>query len=748
MIFEQNPLRHWNRNVAAPANYADWRTRNKSFTDIAAYEGFGKEGSGATDVFLTGFGEPQRIASISVSGNLMRLLGVTPLMGRTFVEEEQWEGRSQVVILSYGLWQSAFGGDPAIVGKTITLSGRTCDIVGVMPAAFAFPGRDVQLWMPLGYSPNIFASSRRPHWLNVIARLKPGVSLPQAQQDMTAIAAQLERQYPDTNTQMGVTLEPFHDSLTGDERPALLMLLGAVAVLFVIVCANIANLQFGRAVGRTREMAIRQALGAGRARIVRQLLTESLLLSAIGGAVGVALAALGRVVLVRFAPAAVPLFTDLRLDAPVIAFSAVLCLIAPLAFGLLPALTASRGDHLNDRSESSGRGARTMRDALVACEVGLSVVLVVGAVLLVRSLIRLQEVDPGFRQAHVVAFTVPLPSARYPDAARRFIAFDGIERRLRENPSVQAAGAISTLALRGYTWTGDATVEGREPSDYERELRHESITPGYVRAIGARLIAGRLLEDTDTRDRPPVTLVNEALAKRYFRGADVVGKRITFGRPQDNNPWVTIVGVIGDVKQDGMDKAVEPEVYTPLAQQMQNPMTFVVRASADVDATVAAARRAVHDVDKDVALTSVATLKDVVQDSMGDQRFRTRLLAGFAVVALLLAALGIYGVLAYFVSQRVRELGVRLALGARPRALFLMVVGQGLKPVAAGAVCGIVGAVALTGVVKSLLFGIEPIDPPTYIVTALTLSVVAVAACAIPALRATRVDPLVALRGE
>jgi putative ABC transport system permease protein len=747
-VFESNPLKHWTKSVVAPANYADWKTQNTVFEEIAAYEGFGKEGSLASDVFLTGSGEPQSLKALSVSGNLLRMLGVPPLLGRTFVDEETFEGRSRVVVLSYALWQSLLGGDRNVIGRTLTLSGRTYDVVGVMPPAFAFPGRDVQLWMPLAYTPDTFATARRPHWLNVVARLKSGVPIERAREDMTAIAGRLERQYPDTNTQMGVRLETFHESLNGGQRPALMMLFAAVVVLFLIVCANIANLQVGRAVGRAREMSIRHALGARRGRIVRQLLTESLLVSAIGGAGGLTLAAFARMALGRFAPDVVPLFTDLRLDGPVLLFTVLLCLLAPVAFGLLPAVASSRGDRLNDRSDASPRGARSMRDVLVGCEVGLSVVLVVGAVLLVRSLIHLQEVDPGFNQEHVVAFRISLPTVRYGDAAKKFLAFDAIERRLRDSPAVQAVGATSTLVMQGFTWTGDATVEGRDPADYERELRHKSITPGYIRAVGSRLLAGRLLDESDTRERPPVTLVNQTLAARYFRGADPIGKRMTFGRPQDQNPWVTIVGVVADSKQDGLDKPVEPEVYTPLGQMMQNPLTYVVRTSGDVDSTVAWARRSVRAVDKDLPLTGVTTLTGVVQNSMGDERFRTVLLTAFAVVALLLAALGIYGVLAYFVTQRGRELGVRLALGARPRALFLMVVGQGLRPVAAGAVAGLAGAAALAGLLKSLLFAIQPIDAPTYLVTTVVLAAVAVAACAMPAFRATRVDPMVALREE
>jgi putative ABC transport system permease protein len=750
-IYETNPLRRWTRNIAAPANYADWRKRNKTFTDVAAYEQFNMNGSGAGDVFLTGFGEPQGLKALGVSGNLFQLLGARPLLGRTFTEEEQWEGRSRVAILSYGLWQSAFGGDPAIVGTSITLSGRGYDVVGVMPRTFFFPGRDVQLWTPFGYTPQLVASSRRPHWLGVIARRRPGVSFEQARDDMAAIARQLEREYPDTNTQMGVLLEPLHESYSSKPRAALLMLSGAVGLLFLIVCANIANLQLGRGVSRTRELAIRRALGAGRTRILRQLLTESLVLSIAGGAIGFGLAALAQTALTRYAATAIPLFAVVETDRTVLFFALALSLLAPVIFGIVPALSTSRSEQVTERSESASRDTRWVRHVLVAGEVALSIVLVVGAVLLLRSLSRLQDVDPGFAKEHAITFSMSLPAARYPDNAARYRAFTEIERRLREQPGVQAVGATSTLALRGFTWTGDTTLEGRAATDYERDTRHMSTTPDYFSTMGIRLLAGRALEAGDTREKPLVTLINESLARRYFPGVAagaVVGKRVAFGRPQDNQPWVTVVGVVADEKQDGMDRPAEPTLYTPLGQRMQNPLTFVVRSTLEPEAAFAAARAQVAAVDKDLALTQTSTLADVVDAATADARFRTALLAAFAGIALFLAALGIYGVLAYFVSQRSRELGIRLALGAKPASLFGMVVGQGMRPVAAGAVLGLAGAAGITTLLESLLFGVTPVDPAAYGVATAVLAAIAIAACAVPALRATRVDPLVALRDE
>jgi putative ABC transport system permease protein len=750
-IYETNPLRRWTANIASPANYWDWRKQNKSFVDIAAYEQFNLNGSGGNDVFLTGFGEPQGLKSLGVSGNLFQVLGAAPLLGRTFVEEEQWDGRARVAILSYGLWQSAFGGDPAIVGKTIALSGRGFDVVGVMPRTFFFPGRDVQLWIPFGYTAQRVLSSRRPHWLGVVARLRPEVSLEQAREDMHGVARQLEQQYPDTNTRMGVLVEPLHSTYASGTRTALLMLSGAVGLLFLIVCANIANLQLGRGVSRARELAIRRALGAGRIRILRQLLTESLVLSVAGGALGFGLAALARLALTRFAASAIPLFAIVQTDRTVLFFALALSLAAPIIFGIVPALSTSRSEQVTERSESTSRETRWLRNLLVTGEVALSIVLVVGAVLLLRSLDRLQDVDPGFTKEHAITFTMTLPSARYPDAASRYRTFMEIERRLREQPGVQAVGATSTLALRGFTWTGDTTIEGRSATDYERDTRHMSMTPSYFGAMGVRLLAGRPFDAGDTRDKPPVTIVNESMARRYFRGlaaADVVGKRISFGRPQDNAGWITIVGVVADEKQDGLDRPAEPTAYSSIGQAQQNPQTYVVRTTMNPNAAFASARAQVAAVDKDLALTQTTTLEDVVDTSMADAKFRTTLLAVFAGIALLLAALGIYGVLAYFVSQRSRELGIRLALGARPAALFRMVIGQGMRPVAVGSAIGLAGAVAVTTLMQSLLFGVTPVDPAAYLVAASALGAIAVAACVVPALRATRVDPLVALRDE
>jgi putative ABC transport system permease protein len=746
-ISEVSPLKGWTHTVVAPANLADWRARNSVFTDIAAYIGADDLGASQYQAFLSSSGDVQPLKGLGTTGNLFDVLGVRPILGRTFTWEETFEGNDRVLVLAYGTWQRLFNADPGVVGRTVTLSGRSMTVIGVMPSGFFFPNRTAQFWTPVGVKPEVFVKMRRAHWMNTVARLRPGVSLSQAREQMTAIAATLERTYPDTNTKMGVRLEPLHGIMAADARPTILMLFGAVAVLFLIVCANVASLQLGRGIGRSRELAVRRALGAARGRLVRQLLVEAFVLSTIGGTLGVALAAITPALLAQLAPTALPLFATPRIDLAVLLFAGSLVLATPLVFGLVPAVMSSRPDRLAERLESASRQTTSARDVLIAGEVGLSVVLVISASLLVRSLIRLQQVDPGFDPNQAITFKVTLPNIRYPKDADQLRAFAEIERQLRMRPGVDAVGATSTLALRGFTYTDDATVEGRGPNEIERELRHESVTPDYFRAMGIRLLAGRLLTERDGKGSN-VTLVNDALARQYFPGADPIGKRIKFGLPQDPDPWVTIVGVVADEKQDGMGKVARPEVYEPLAESTQSPMTFVVRSAVDAEAMLTAAREAVRRVDRDLALTDVTTLSDLVRESMGDERFRTLLLSGFAGVALFLAALGIYGVVAYFVTQRTRELGIRLALGARPAALFRMVIAQGTRSVTIGAVAGLVAALGIAGMMRSLLFGITPLDPATYVVAIAVLVVIALIACAIPATRATHVDPVVALRAE
>jgi putative ABC transport system permease protein len=738
-ITETNPLKNWTGVDAAPANFADWRKSSASFSGMAAYIG--------NDVFLTGEGEPQRLKAMYVTGDLFDVLGVRARLGRTLRDEETYEGKERVVVLSHGLWQSQFAGDPAVVNREIRLGGKAYAVVGVMAPEFFFPTRDVQLWLPMGVKPEMFVEQRRPHYLSVVARRAPGVSMEKTREEMAAIASRLEEAYPDTNVKMGVRLEDYHGSLAEAKRPAVLLLLAAVGVLFLVVCSNVANLQLGRAAARTHEFAVRQALGAGRGRLARQVLTESLVLSALGGALGMALASAAPFLLVRLAPTVLPGFAELRLDTAVTSFAIALTIVAPVLFALGPALGAGHASFLRDRGRTGPAGGRRLRSLLVAAETALSAVLVVGAALLGQSLLRLEAVAPGFTPRGAVAFNVTLPSLRYPKDEDAERAVNALVKRLREEASFEVVGATRKLPLSGYAYTSDATPEGRGPDDYERELRYNAITPDYLRAVGATLLRGRMLDERDGAEGDPVTIVNEALDRAYYHG-NALGRRIKFGRPTDKDPWVTIVGVVADLKQDGLGQPVRPEAYFPFAMDPSQSMAYVVRGAGSPEALVATARRVVRAFDADLTLTDVTLLDQLAASSVGDERFRTSLLGAFAAIALGLAAVGIYGVLAYSVAQRTREIGVRAALGAPRGRLFAMIVRDGLRPVLPGLVIGLPAAAAAARLAQSLLFGVTPHDPATYAVTAAALGLVAAVACVVPAARALRVDAVACLREQ
>jgi putative ABC transport system permease protein len=737
-VTETNPAKGWDAQTASPANFLDWQVRNGSFSGMAAYS----EGR----AFLTGHGEPQRLRALRSTGNLLDVLGVAPALGRGFTDEETFDAATPVVVLTHETWRSFFASDASVVGRAIQLNGVATTVIGVMPRGFFFPNRDVQVLAPLGGPRAEFAARRRPHFLDVVARLRDGVTLDAARQDLAQVGRALERTYPDTNTQMGVRLDGFHEFLAAADRPVLLVLMAAVGVLLLAVCANVANLQLGRAAARERELAIRHAIGAGRSRLVRQVLTEALVLSLVGGLAGAALAAAGQAAVVRLFPQALPAFAELRTDRGVLLFALAAGLLAPLVFAVGPALASSRVGTLRARGATASTGR--LRAVLVAAEAAACVVLVTGASLLAQSLHRLGAVAPGFAAGGALSFAVVLPQQRYPEDAPRLLAVAAIEQQLRAIPGVEAAGAAATLPLRGYTYTTDATVEGRGGDDYERELRNNFATPGYLAAVGQTLVSGRDFTDADGAKAPPVAIVNQALAHRYFRGAPALGRRFKPGRPQDPDPWVTVVGVVADARQDGLAQDVRPEAFRPMAQEPQRAVSFVVRGSVDAGALASGARAAVRGFDPELAVTDLAPLDDLVRGSLGDQRFRAVVLVAFAAAALLLAALGVYGVLAYAVVSRTREIGVRLAVGAPRGRLFAMVVRDGLRPVAAGVAVGLPLALTAAALGRSLLFGIAPADPLTYAVTVGVLGAVALAACLVPAARATRVDPLVCLRED
>jgi putative ABC transport system permease protein len=747
-LWETNPLKRWSDAPAAPANFADWQQRNHVFSVMGAYLTGGDKAGGGFDVVMTGGAQPQRLKALMCTGNLFRILEVNPLLGRTFRDEETFASAKRVAILSWQLWQARFGGAEKILGQTILLNSLPYAVIGVMPREFYFPSRGVQVWIPLGFKPAVFAEQRRPHYLDVVARLKPGVGIAEARAEMNHIASQLEREHPDNNTRMGVGLGPLQDWFTGETRPGILLLLGAVGFLLLIVCANVANLQLSRAVARSRELAIRRALGASRLQIVEQLALESLILALLGGGIGVLLVVAAKRLAASVMPS-LPGAPPFQVDVTVLLFAAGISILTAIVFGVAPAYISSGTGPLTERGGTGSRPNRRMRGVLVASEVALSVILVSGAGLFARSLQRLQEVNPGFQAGHGLTFSIELPDARYRQTSQVLQAFREIERRLRDLPQVQAVGLARTAALQGTAYTVDATVEGRGGDDYERELHRNAITTGYFTALGTPLLRGRwLMEDDEREDAPLVTLVNETLEKKYFRGQSALGKRLKFGRPKEKDPWVTVVGVVADTKQANLSAAVQPEVYAPFSKDPSSQATFVLRTSGTPESLTPAARAAVHQMDRDLVLIDVKTLAGVIEDSTQGERFRSTVLIGFAGAALLLAGLGIYGVLAYLVTLRTREIGVRIALGARTGQLMTLIVQQGMMPVLIGLSVGLASALEITKLTRTLLFGIESTDPGTYVVTIVILAVVAASACAIPALRATRVDPVIALRNE
>jgi predicted permease len=543
-LWETNPLKHWSDAPAAPANFADWQKRNHVFSAMGAYLSGGDKAGAGFDVVMTGGAEPQRLKALMCTGNLFRILDANPLLGRTFRDEETFESAKPAAILSWPLWQARFAGDANIVGQTISLDSRPYEVVGVMPREFYFPSRGVQVWIALGFKPAVFVEQRRPHYLDVVARLKPGVEIAQARAEMTNIASQLEREHPDNNTRMGVGLGPLQDWFTGETRPGILMLLGAVGFLLLIVCANVANLQLSRAVARSRELAIRRALGASRLRIVEQLAVESLVLAMLGGALGLLFVVAAKRLVLSFMPA-LPGAPPFQIDTTVLLFAFGISILTAIGFGIAPAYVSSGAGPLTERGGTGTRQNRRLRGLLVAGEVALSVILVSGAGLFGKSLQRLQQVNPGFQAGHGLMFGIELPPALYPRASQALQAFREIERRLRDLPQVKAVGLARAAALQGEAYTVDATVEGRGGDDYERELHRNATTPMYFRALGTPLIRGRWLAEDDEREGAPlVALVNETLEKKYFRGGSALGKRLKFGRPNDKDPWVTVVGVV------------------------------------------------------------------------------------------------------------------------------------------------------------------------------------------------------------
>ena len=735
------------RNPASYPDFADFRDQNQVFAHIAAYT--------QSVVILTGVDAPEQLSGAFATGDLFAVLGARPALGRTFTPEDEQPTSARVAVISYGLWQRRFAADPKLIGQQITLDGVSRTVIGIMPPDFAFPleAKKTEYWLPMNPTTAI-NKERGAHYLSVIARLKPNVSLQQAQAEMNTIASRLEQQYPDRNTGRGVSLISMYENVVGEIRTTLLILLGAVGFVLLIACANVANLLLARAASRQKEIAIRTALGANRWRIVRQLLTESILLSVMGGGLGLLLALWGLDLLVAVMPSDLPRMKEIGLDGRVLSFTLLISVLTGIIFGLAPALQASRtelNESLKEGGRSSTEGIRRnrVRSLLVVSQVALSLVLLIGAGLLIRSFKQLRDVNPGLDPHRVLTAVVALPDAKYHEDPQIVSFFQQALQRAAALPGIEAVGAVSPLPLSGEMAQNLLTIEGRPPAaPGERNVTNSRVVSAdYFRAMGIPLIKGRYLSEQDTKDAPRVVVVNETVARKYFPGEEAIGKRIDV-TIADNN-LAEIVGVVGDVKHHTLDKEAGSECYFSY-QQIPSPyMTLVARSKSDNPSSLAPGlRQAVEQVDKDQPLSDIRTMEQLLADSLANRRFNMLLLGIFAAVALLLAAVGIFGVMNYSVTQRTHEIGIRMALGAQSADVLRMVVGQGMMLTFIGVVIGLIAAFALTRLMASLLYGVTATDPWTFAAVALVLSAVALLASFIPARRATKVDPMVALRYE
>jgi putative ABC transport system permease protein len=748
MVWEDDTRHGYPRDTPAAANYIDWRDQNQVFEGMAAIADLSFN--------LTGIGEPERIDGNRVSANLFDLLGVEPQLGRAFSPEEDQPGGNRVVIMSHGLWQRRFGSDINIIGTPLTLNGVSFTVIGVMPLRFQFPGPQNELWIPIAFNSRE-AANRGRHYLRVVARTKPGVTLQQAQAEMNTIAARLQQQYPDSNTDLGATVIPLHEQLVGDIKPALLVLLGAVGFVLLIACANVANLLLARAAVRQKEIAIRVALGAGRLRLVRQFLTESLLLAALGGVVGLLLSLWGVNLLKAFIPENISQVKAITVDARVLGFTLLVSLLTGLIFGLAPATQASKFD-LNEtlkeggRDSASGSRGNRIRGLLVISEVAVSLILLIGAGLLINSFLRLSNVDPGFRADNLLTMQVVLPQLKYPDHARRSAFYTDLLSRVEALPGVKSAAVTNWIPL---VLQGDSvgiTIEGQPapPPGQELIVVTRVVSPHYFRTMGIQFLQGRDFdEQRDRADSPAVVVISETMARRFWPGEDPVGKRLTPGRPDNPDDWCEVVGIVKDVRQFHLDADPKPQMYFTYEQAgLFAPRHVIVSTEVEPLSLAATVRKTVWEIDKDQPVSDISTMEDVLSESVARQRFSMLLLGIFAAVALALAAVGIYGVMSYSVAQRTREIGIRMALGAQGRDVLKLVIGQGMRLAFIGVTVGLIGAFALTRLMQSLLFGVSATDWLTFVVIAFLLAVVALLACYLPARRATKVDQMIALRYE
>jgi putative ABC transport system permease protein len=750
MVFESD-LQQSSQEAIAAANFLDWRDQNQVFEDIAAYreEAFN----------LTGTDRPERAAGVVTTAGLFPVLGVTPILGRVFQSDEENLGSGRVAVISQNLWERRFASDPNVIGQTLTSNSEPLTIIGVMPSGFRFP-EEADLWIPPRQfvpehvlRPTVNMSTNRDsHYLSAIARLKPGQTLQQARANMDAVARRMEEQNPNENAGRGVSLATLREQIVGDIRPTLLVLFGAVGFVLLIACANVANLLLARAATRQKEIAIRTALGATRFRLVRQLLAESVLLALLGGGLGSLLAMWGIGPLISLMPAGIYGAKDIGIDGLVLGFTLAVSLLTGVVFGLVPALQATKSD-LNESLKEGGRGGSAgarrnrARSLLVVSEIALSMVLLIGAGLMTKSFFRLEQVNPGFETRNVMAMRLSLPAVQYPDERRRAAFFQQVIQRLQAVPGVQSGAAISRLPLTPGNSGRGVTIAGR-PTDVSSEgpsADYRVISADYFRVMGVPVLKGRSFTEADNSDAPPVAVINETMAQRYWPGEDPLGQRM---RIEDDDPWMEIVGVVGAVKHFGLDSKSRPEFYVPYLNDPWPFMTAVIRSTSNPSSLADAMRREVWAIDKDLPVPEIKSMDQLLSGSVAGRQFNMLLLGIFAGVALVLAAVGIYGVMSYSVTQRTHEIGIRMALGAKQSDVVKLVVRQGIALALAGVGMGLAGALGLTRVLASLLFEVGTTDPATFVAISLLLTAVALGACFVPARRAARVDPMIALRYE
>lgn len=760
MLWETNPRFQIGIDTlpVTHGNFMDWREQNSVFEYFTAL-GVGSWG-------LTGAGEPERISGASVSPNFFRLMGTEPKLGRAFRDDEDKPDAGKVVVISHSLWQRRFASEPGVLGKTMTLDGETYTVIGITPEGFQFPrakempyfvgvSTQTDLWRPMILGDDFINKNRANHQLCVMARIKPGVTSERAQSEMTAIAERLEQSYPDSNQGIGVKVVPLNEQVVGNVRAALLVLLGTVALVLLIACANVANLLLARSAARQKEMAIRTALGASRGRLVRQLLTEALLLSMTAAVAGTMLSLWGTNAMLSLSRENLPRAYEIAVDVRVLGFTVAIALLTSVIFGLTPALEASKinlSESLKEGSRGLSRGLRSnhLRSLLVISEIALSLVLLIGAGLMIKSLASLLKVDPGFKPDNTVTMHMSLLGSKYPSPNHQNAFFREVTHRVENLPGVQSVGLISSAPLSGGVYAGGFSIEGRvatsETDDFVADRR--MISPDYFKALGIPLLKGRAFTDRDDQTSPGVVVVSDSWARRFLPNEDPIDKRIKLGGRDSTRPWLSIVGIAGDVRDTALESNARPCVYIPYPQFPSSGMTLAVRAAFDPKLLISAIRDEVWAVDKEQPITDLKTMDQYVAESVSPRRFNAMLLAIFAGLALVLASVGIYGVMAYSVTQRTHEIGIRVALGAQSSHVIRLVVGRGMALVLSGVAIGLAGALALTRVMTSLLYGVSATDPLTFGVVSGVLVAVALLANYIPARRATRIDPMVALRYE